>query len=61
MDFDTIYDQEYEDTWEGSYLDRYYGGAPDECSWHFRNGEIVRYDDKGDCPRQSEHGESIYA
>ncbi len=33
----------------------FYSGAPDECGWHFRNGEIVRLDDMGECPRQSEH------
>lgn len=33
-----------------------YGGAPDECGYHFVWGDkIVRLDEKGECPLQSEH------
>ncbi|GAA2555231.1 hypothetical protein GCM10010423_65570 [Streptomyces levis] len=35
--------------------DNTYSGAPNECGWHFRNGEIVKLDDKGDCPKAEEH------
>lgn len=33
-----------DDIWAESWLDRNYGGAPDECSACFRNGEIVKID-----------------
>lgn len=30
--------------------------APDECSYHYTWGdEIVKLDDKGNCPKQDEH------
>lgn len=32
-----------------------YGGAPDECGWHFRNGEILKLEENGKCPKQDEH------
>lgn len=31
-----------DDIWAESWLDRNYGGAPDECSRCFRNGKIVK-------------------
>lgn len=56
-DYDGVADTPYQDIWVDTYLDRTYSGAPDECGWYFRHGEILKYDDKGDCPRQSEHEE----
>lgn len=34
--------------------DNTYSGAPNECGWHFRNGEIVKLKE-GECPKQDEH------
>lgn len=30
--------------------DNTYSGAPDECGWCFRHGEIVKFNDEGNCP-----------
>lgn len=46
------------DSWDATYLDRTYGGAPDECSYHFIHlAEIVKME-KGVCPKQAEHSHS---
>lgn len=39
------------------YWDVVYSGAPDECGWHFRNGNIVKFNEQGECPLQLEHPE----
>lgn len=33
------------DTYDETYLDRTYGGAPDECSICYREGRIVKLSD----------------
>lgn len=43
-----------------SYLENTYGGAPNECSWHFRQGQILQFDDKGECPKSDEHPDRWY-
>lgn len=34
-----------EDVWAEAWLERTYGGAPDECSRCYRDGEIVKIKD----------------
>lgn len=34
-----------DDLWAQSWLDRTYGGAPDECSMCFREGKFIKIDD----------------
>ena len=34
-----------DDLWAQAWLNRTYGGAPDECSECFREGNIVKIDD----------------
>lgn len=34
-----------DDIWAEAWLDRTYGGAPDECSQCFRAGKIVKIED----------------
>jgi hypothetical protein len=46
---------ETEDNYQdATWLDRNYGGAPNECSWHFINSGIVKLVN-GECPKQYEH------
>lgn len=55
-EYDDMPSESVEDeTW----LDRNYGGAPDECSWHFIHVEIVKLVN-GECPRQGEHTDGIH-
>lgn len=43
-----------------SMIDNNYGGAPNECGWHFRHGEIIELDpETGECPRQDEHERTV--
>lgn len=49
-----------ENAWDANWLDRNYDGAPDECGWHCRNGETVKFV-KGECPKVNEHqGYSVF-
>jgi len=42
------------DRWAESWLPENYSGAPDECGWHSRNGQIVKLEE-GECPNKEEH------
>lgn len=44
-----------DDIWAESWLNRHYGGAPNECTWHFINVGIVKLNADGTCPKQKEH------
>lgn len=37
-----------DDFWAESWLDRTYGGAPDECSFCYRDGKIIKTVDCSD-------------
>lgn len=34
-----------DDLWAEAWLDRTYGGAPDECASCYRNGKLVKIED----------------
>lgn len=40
--------------WEYSYLDKNYGGAPDECSYCFTRGIVITLVN-GECPECAEY------
>lgn len=42
------------EAWEVNYLDKTYSGSPDECSWCFRQGLIMKFDQRGNCPNSSD-------